>query len=122
MLVQRLLMLLGVLCVRTAVDAVVLVTSIQQVLHISSVLLPAVKRDLVELFHSSWWSGNFTMTWICYRSIIPIIEVTEAQFTRYWTGCSAFLLNVAFAAPPFYWILHLQCANFTTCCLSWAAI
>src|SRR6202142_3004925 len=29
-----------------AVDAVVLVTNIQQVLHISSVLLPAVKRDL----------------------------------------------------------------------------
>src|ERR1700691_2730739 len=113
MLVQRLLMLLGVLCVRTAVDAVVLVTNIQQVLHISSVLLPAVKRDLVELFHSSWWSGNFTMTWICCRSLIPIIEVTEAQFTRYCTGCSAFLLNVAFAAPPFYWILPLQWTNFT---------
>ena len=105
-----------------AVDAVVLVTNIQQVLHTSSVLRPAVKRDLVELFHSSWWSGNFTMTWICCRPIIPIIEVTEAQFTRYFTGCSAFLLNVAFAAPPFYWILRLQYNNFTRSCVCYTTI
>ena len=108
--------LLKLVHLSNAVDAVVLVTNIQQVLHISSVLLPAVKRDLVELFHSSWWSGNFTITWICCRPIIPIIEVTEGQFTRYCTWCSGFLLNVAFVAPPFYWILHLQCTNFTRYC------
>ena len=85
-------------------------------LHISSVLLPALERDLVKLFHSNWWSGSFTMTWICCRPIIPIIEVTVAQFTRYYSDCSALLLNVAFAASLFYWILHLQCINFTRYC------
>ena len=71
-----------------------------------SVLLPAVERDLVELFHSSWWSGNFTMTWICCRPIIPIIEVTVAHFTRYFTGCSALLLDTVVPAT-----------NLTGCCL-----
>src|SRR5882672_9174152 len=84
------------------VDAVVLVTNIQQVLHISSVLLPAVKRDLVELFHSSWWSGNFTMTWICCRPIIPIIKVTEAQFTKCCLCCTTILPDIAHAVHQLY--------------------
>jgi len=51
-----------------------------------------------------------------------MLPLLSHHFTGYCTCNKSILPGVAFAAPPFYWILHLQQTNFTRCCLCYPII
>jgi len=51
-----------------------------------------------------------------------MLPLLHHHFTGYYTCSVLILLDIALAADQFYWILLLQRANFTRCCLHYTTI